>query len=125
MIGNRGAQLAAAAGIAVVEMLGAEGAHTAAGEGPEALQCPFIDMGAAERERALLRWLDCDGRLAGVTGARGNTRGDEGAGADRGDRKAVRDQPLIGGGDGVAAKAGLLGQRPLRRQRLAGSSDAA
>ena len=125
MIGNRGAQLAAALGSPYVQVLGAEGAHAPAGKRPEALQRPFIDMRAAERQRALLRRLDRDPRLAGVVGAGGNARGDEGAGADGGDRKAVRDQPLIGRGDGVAAKAGLFCQRPLRRQRLAGFGDPA
>ena len=125
MIGNRGAQLAAAPGVAVLQVLGTEGAHAPAGKRPEALQRPFIDMRAAERQRALLRRLDRDVRLAGVVDARGNPRGDEGAGADGGYRKPVRDQPLIGRSDGVAAKAGLLCQRALRRQRLAGFCDPA
>ena len=125
MIGNRGAQLAAAPGVAILQVLVAEGAHAPAGKRPEALQRPFIDMRAAERQRALLRRLDRDLGLACVADARGNARGDEGAGADGGYRKAVRDQPLIGRGDGVAAKTGLFCQRSLRRQRLAGFGDAA
>jgi hypothetical protein len=51
MIGNRGAQLTAAPGVAVCEVLGAEGTHAPAGKRPEALQRPFIDMRAAERQR--------------------------------------------------------------------------
>ena len=125
MIGDRGAQLAAAAGVAVVQVLGAERAHPSAGKGAEALQRPLIDMGAAERQRALLRRLDCDPGLARIIGAGGNARGDKSTGADGGHRKAVGDQPLIGRGDGVAAEAGLFGQRALRRQRLARFCDAA
>ena len=125
MIGDRGAQLAAAPGVAILQVLGAEGAHAPAGKRSEALQRPFIDMRAAERERALLRRLDRDPGLACVVGAGGNPRGDEGAGADGGHGKAVCDQSLIGRGDGVAAKTGLFCQRSLRRQRLAGFCDAA
>ncbi|MGY4370162.1 hypothetical protein ACVW1A_006227 [Bradyrhizobium sp. LB1.3] len=55
----------------------------------------------------------------------GDTRGDERAGADGGVGKAVGDQALIGGDDGVAPKAGLFGQRARRRQRLAGFHQAA
>jgi len=52
--------------------------------------------------------------------ARRDTRGDEGAGADPGIGKTVGDQSLIGGDHGVAAKAGLSGERARRRQRFAG-----
>src|SRR6266508_3143757 len=78
MIGNRGAQLAAAPGVAVLQVLGTEGAHAPSGKRPEALQRPLIDMRAAERERALLRRLDRDPGLAWVVDARGNARSDEG-----------------------------------------------
>src|SRR5439155_20841606 len=101
MIGNGGAQLAAAPGVAVLQVLVAEGTHAPAGKRPEALQRPFIEMRAAERERALLRRLDRDPGLARVVDAGGYARGDEGAGADGRYRKPVRDQPLIGWGDGV------------------------
>ena len=77
MIGNRGAQFAAAPGVAVLQVLGAEGAHAPAGKRPEALQRPFVDMRAAERKRALLRCLDRDSGLACVVDAGGNASGDE------------------------------------------------
>ena len=63
MIGDRGAKLAAAARVAILQMLGAEGAHAPADKRPEALQGPLIDMGAAERQGALLRRFDDDLRL--------------------------------------------------------------
>ena len=47
-----------------MQVLGAEGAHAAAGKRPEALQRPLVDVGAAERERRLLRRLDRDAGLA-------------------------------------------------------------
>ena len=118
MIGDRSAKLAAAPGIAVVQMFGAEGAHPPPGKRPEALQGPFIDMGAAERQVALLRRRDGDLRLARIVDAGRNAGGDEGAGADLCHGKSVRDQPFIGRGDGVATEAGLLGERAGRRQRL-------
>jgi hypothetical protein len=48
MIGDRRTQLAAAAGIAIVQMLRAEGAHAPADKGPETLHRAGVDMGAAE-----------------------------------------------------------------------------
>jgi hypothetical protein len=96
VIGNRGAQLAAAPRVAVLQVLVAESAHAPAGKRPEALQRPFIDMRAAERQRALLRRLDRDLGLACVVDAGGNARGNERTGADGRHGKAVRDQPLIG-----------------------------
>jgi hypothetical protein len=82
-------------------------------------------MRAAERKRTLLRRLDRDPGLARVAGAGRNPRGDEGTRANGGDGKPVRDQPLIGRGDGVAAKTRLLCQRALRRQWLSGFGDPA
>jgi hypothetical protein len=68
-----------------------------------------------------LPWrFDADLRPLRLGRARGDAGGDEGAGADGCVGKAVGDQPLIGGDDGVAPKAGLFGQRARRRQRLAG-----
>ena len=125
MIGNRSPKLAAAARIAVLQMFGAEGAHPSPGERPEALEGFFIDMGAAERQRALLWRRDGDPDLARVIGAAGNSCGDEGAGADPGHGKTVRDQPFVGRRDGVAAKACLFRQRAGRRQRFARLCDAA
>ena len=106
-------------------MFGAEGAHPSPGKRPEALQRPFIDMGTAERQGALLWRLDDDLRLAGVIDAGGNARGDEGAGADGGHGKSVRDQPFIGRRDGVATKTGLPGKRAGWWQRFARSCDPA
>jgi hypothetical protein len=65
-----------------LQVLGTEGAHAPAGKRPEALQRPFIDMRAAERQRALLWRLDRDPRLAGVVDAGGNARGDKRTGTD-------------------------------------------
>ena len=106
-------------------MFGAEGAHPPPGKCPEALQGPFIDMGAAERQIALLRRRNGDLRLARIIDPGGNAGGDEGAGADFCHGKTVRDQPFIGRRDGVATEAGLLGERAGRRQRLVRLCDAA
>lgn len=65
MIGDGGTQLAAAAGIAIVQMLGPERAHAPPDESAKALHRALVDMGAAERERAL-RWsFDHDLRFFG------------------------------------------------------------
>ena len=82
-------------------------------------------MGAAERQRIVLRRLDLDPRTSRRGGLRRDARGDEGAGAGGRHREAVGDQPLIGRGDGVTAEAGLPGQRTRRRQRLARLDQAA
>lgn len=124
MIGDRRAQLAAAARIAIVQMLRSERAHAPPDEGTEALQRALVDMGAAERERALPRCFDHGLRLLRFGRRRRNPRGDEGAGANGRVGKAVGDQPFIGSDDGVAAEAGLLGQCPRRRQRLTGFDQA-
>jgi hypothetical protein len=77
-------------------MFGAEGAHPSSGKRPEALQRPCIDMGAAERQVALLGSHNGDLRLARIVDAGRDARGDEGAGANGRHGKSVRDQPLIG-----------------------------
>jgi hypothetical protein len=89
MVGDGGTKFAAASGIAVVQMIGSESAHAAPDKGTEALQGALIDMGAAERQRALRRGLDDDFGFAGAPCLRGDARRDEGAGADNGDRKPV------------------------------------
>jgi hypothetical protein len=96
MIGDCGAQFAAAPGIAVMKMLGPEGAQPSPGKRSEALHRAVVDQRASECEHALLRRLDGDLRLPGAIGPRRNACGDEGAGADGGHRKAVGNQPLIG-----------------------------
>jgi len=69
-------------------------------------------MGAAERECALPRRFDNRLGFVRLSRSRWDARCDEGAGADGCLGKAVGDQPFIGSDDGVAAKAGLLRQRP-------------
>src|SRR5689334_18916902 len=118
MIGNRRAQLAAAAGIAIMQMLGPEGAHAPADKGAKTLHRALVDMGAAKRERSLPGRLDYDLRTLRLSRARRNARRNERTGADGRLGKAVGDQTLIGGDDGVAAEAGLLRQRARWWQRL-------
>ena len=125
MVGNGGAKFAAASGIAVMEMIGAEGAHAPSDKGPEALQGAIIDMRAAERQCALRRSLDDDPGFAGAACLRRDARCDERARADDGDRKPVGDQSFIRRRDGVAAKTGLARKCPRRRQRFTGLDDAA
>ena len=119
MIGDRCAQFAAAARVAVMQMFATEGPHPPAGEGAKTLYGALVNMSAAERQRALPGRLDDDHRLVCGYGACGNARGDEGPRADGRLRKPVGDQTFVCRDDGVAPKAGLLCQRPRRRQRLA------
>lgn len=124
MIGDCNAQLAAAARIAVVQVLGTEGAHAPADESAKALHRALVDMGAAEREGALLGRLDNHLLLLRCGGARRDPRSDEGAGTDGRFRKPVGDQALVSRDDRVTPKASLLCQRARRRQRLAGFDQA-
>ncbi len=107
-----------------MQVLGAEGAHAAADESAKALHRALVDMGAAERERALPGRFHNHLRLVRLGRPRRDMRGDERAGADGCVGKAVGDQALIGGDDGIAPEAGLPGQRPRWRQRLTGLDEA-
>ena len=125
MIGDRRAQFAAAARVAVMQMLGAEAR----------IRRPAKDLKRCKARPSICVQpsdnVPCCGAsmtilvFARAMDARRNARGDKCARADGSDRKSVRDQSLIGRRDGVAAKAGLFCQRARRRQRFAGFHDPA
>jgi hypothetical protein len=125
VVGNRGPKLATSPGIAVVKMLGAEGAQPPPRKGPEAAQRLMVDVRASKGQCAARRLFDDEIGFPRPFHLRRNAGRDKRARSDPGHGKSVCCQPLVGVGDSIATEAGLFGQGARRRQRFAGFRDPA